>query len=207
MLRLSNQYSNRYQPIPKSGTWALCEGNPPARRKRTNRLNNWMALGHGRGNDVNESNEKKWFSFSLPWPLVALSLSPFSFLSSCSCLLLILSILSIFPFPLLAPSLFPLPFLVFPHFPPPSPPFPISFLTYLLTELFNCELPLDYSTTWLSYWLLYLLTELFNCELFLGYSTSWLSYSIVSYLLATLRHDWAIQLWATSWLLYLLTLD
>ena len=47
------------------------------------------------------------------------------------------------------------------------------------------------------------MTELFNCELPLDYSTTWLSYSIVSYLLVTLPFDWAIQLWA--WLLYLLS--
>ena len=55
---------------------------------------------------------------------------------------------------------------------------------------------------WATSWLLYHLTKLFNCELPLDYSTTWLSYSSVSYLLITLPLDWAIQVWATSWLLY-----
>ena len=48
-----------------------------------------------------------------------------------------------------------------------------------------------------------------NCHLLTepphDWATSWLSYSIVSYLLITLPLDWAIQLWATSWLLCHLT--
>ena len=67
-------------------------------------------------------------------------------------------------------------------------------------------LPLDWAIQlWATSWLLYRLTELFNDELPLDYSTTWLSYSIVSCLLITLPLDWAIQLWATSWLLYHLT--
>ena len=110
-------------------------------------------------------------------------------------------------------------------------------LLYHLTELVNCELPLVYSTTWLSCssvdcsftllpldwaiqllitlpldwaiqlwatsWLLYRLTELVNCEPPVDYSTAWLNYSIVSYLLITLPLDWSLQFWATSWLITL----
>ena len=66
---------------------------------------------------------------------------------------------------------------------------------HLFTNLFNCELfngelPLNYSIDWafnselpLAYF-----TEQFNCELRLEQAL-----------------DWAIQLWATSWLLYHLT--
>ena len=57
----------------------------------------------------------------------------------------------------------------------------IALYRYLLTELFSCELPLEYSTSWLSYSSVsasWLLTEPFNCQLPLDYCTSWLSYSI-----------------------------
>ena len=69
-------------------------------------------------------------------------------------------------------------------------------------ELWAITLPLDWAS-WATSCLLYHLTELVGLPL--DYSTTWLSYSIVSYLLITLPFDWAIQLWASSWLLYLLT--
>ena len=63
------------------------------------------------------------------------------------------------------------------------------------------EPPHDWAIqSWATSWWLYHLTELFNCELPLVYSTTWLSWSSVGYLLMTLPLDWAIQLWAT-WLL------
>ena len=69
------------------------------------------------------------------------------------------------------------------------------------------ELPLDRAIpVWATSWWLYLLTALFNGELPLGDSTSWLRYSVLKYLLITLQLDWAIiQSWATSWCLYFLT--
>ena len=74
----------------------------------------------------------------------------------------------------------------------------ISWFFHHLTELFNDELPLDYSIFWLHYlwitlqldwaiwwwatsWLHYHLTELFTCELPSWYSTFWLRYRIVRY--------------------------
>ena len=58
--------------------------------------------------------------------------------------------------------------------------FPIeiySIVSYLLIAL-----PLDWAIQlWATSWLLYHVTELFNCELPLHYSTTWLSYSTVTW--------------------------
>ena len=62
----------------------------------------------------------------------------------------------------------------------------------------NCDL-----LTELSYSIV-TVTKPFKCELPFDCSTTWLSYSIVSYLSVALPLDWAVQLWATSGLLYYL---
>ena len=74
-----------------------------------------------------------------------------------------------------------------------------------LPSLYFTFWTLPYFQTCATCYLSHLMTELFNCELPFDFSTTWLSYSIVSYLLISLPLDWAIQLWATSWLLYHLT--
>ena len=60
-------------------------------------------------------------------------------------------------------------------------------------------LPLDWAIqVRATSWLLYHLTELFKCELPLDYSTTWLSDSSVTYLLITLPLDWAIHFFVTT---------
>ena len=95
-----------------------------------------------------------------------------------------------------------------------------GFAQFLTFKLAHCPTPVTQTATfWLSYpfhwaiqlwatrtyYILYNLTELLKCELPLGDSTLWLRYSMVSYLVITLQLNWAIQLWFTAWLLYLLT--
>ena len=92
-----------------------------------------------------------------------------------------------------------------------------SWLSHLMTELFNYELPLSCPTTELfqsivSYLLItlpldwaivsYLLITLPLDWAIQLWTTSWLSYSIGNYLLIILPLDWTIRVWATSWLLY-----